>query len=86
MLQNLFFHKSLGIFNQLQLLQLFKCNAFNYSVGNWFKSIISMRFFDFFSELQTLFSILASGELKFFIDKIVNKTKIEQPLTWLNEH
>ena len=45
-----------------------------------------MRFFYFFSELQNLFSILASGELKFFIDKIVNKTKIEQPLTWLNEH
>ena len=45
-----------------------------------------MRFFYFFSELQNIFSILASGELKFFIDKIVNITKIEQPRTWLNEH
>lgn len=86
MLQNLFFHKSSGILNELQLLQLFKCNAFNYSIRNWFKSIISMRFFEFFSKLKNLFSILASGELKFFTDKIVNKTKLEQPLTWLNEH
>ena len=45
-----------------------------------------MRFFEFFSKLKNLFSILASGELKFFTDKIVNKTKLEQPLTWLNEH